>query len=131
MGEDHLRKTQREYRRMLQRRAEKHLGPLPLLAANEQVSTRYPCHLVEPEGSVKVGSKVVIFQRSENATVAVLNGNKVIASVDGEAARDLHRLFQSRPKLCRTLRVEVVSITDGTPHFEVAPIKRRPKRSKR
>jgi hypothetical protein len=71
-----------------------------------------------------VGSKVVIFQRTQRATVAVLWENQVIGSIDGDAARDLQNMFDSEPSLRRTLKAEIIGIDRASGRAELSVAER-------
>jgi hypothetical protein len=110
MGEDWIRKTEKTWRRSLRRKVEEQLAPPSLLEVEEDRVTVYPCQLVDPSTSIPVGCTVAIFQRSSQASIAVLHENRVIGSINGDAARDLKNLFEADPRLCRTLKAQVAAM---------------------
>jgi hypothetical protein len=122
MGEDWKRKTQKAYRRLL-RKGQEQLDPAPLFVSPEVEIRRYPCQLVDPDCSVPVGRRLTILRHSENARIAILDGNRIVGLVPGDAAKDLKRLLDDHKQGAPcALPVEVASVTGETVHFEVKPI---------
>jgi hypothetical protein len=127
MGEDWERKTQKAYRRLLQE-AQDHLEPAPLFLGHEEETTLYPCQLMNPEMPVSAGSRLTLLRHSEQARIAVLDGNRVIGSVGGDAARDLRKLLDThRRRAPGAIAVEVASAIAGSVHFEVKVVGTRRK----
>jgi hypothetical protein len=119
MGEDWERKTQRAYKRLLED-SRGRLEPAPLFLGPEEVTTLYPCQLVDPDLSVSAGSRLTLLRHSKLARIALLDGNRVIGSVTGDAARDLRKLFDGhRRRAPGAIAVEVASVMAGTVQFEV------------
>jgi hypothetical protein len=119
MGEDWERKTQKAYRRLLQE-GQDHLEPAPLFLGAEEQTTLYPCQLMNPETAVSAGGRLTLLRHSGQARIAVLDGNRVIGSVGGDAARDLRKLLDiHRRQAPGAIAVEVASATVGSVHFEI------------
>jgi hypothetical protein len=131
MGEDWERKTQKAYKRLLQE-SQGHLRPAPLYLAAEEETTLYPCQLMNTEPAISAGQRLTLFRHSGQARIAVLDGNRVIGSVGGEAARDLRKLLDShRRRAPGAIAVEVASSTAGSVHFEVKVIGKTPRPSRK
>ena len=124
MGEDWIRRTEKTWRQSVRKKVEQYLAGQPLLELGENGATIYTCHLLDPSCSIPIGSNVAIFQRSSQATIAVLYENRVIGSIDGDAGRDLKNMFEAEPRLCRTLKAEVTVIDKVSGRLEVTVAER-------
>lgn len=122
MGEDWIRRTEKTWKVSVRKKVERYLAGPSLLEAGEEGVVIYTVHLLDPACSVTIGTRVVLFQRTPRAIVAVLWENQVIGSIDGDAARDLQNMFDSEPGLCRTLKAEIPGIdrTSGQAELSVA-----------
>jgi hypothetical protein len=130
MGEDFIRKSNTAYRRLLQE-APKELAPSPLLLGPEEEVTFYPCQLLSPDTVLVPGKKLTLFRHSRLARVAVLDGNKVIGAVSGEAVKELRRLFDRHKRGAPgAIAAEVTSTVPGSVQFDVGVLAgvRRPRR---
>lgn len=131
MGEDWERKSNKAYKRLLQDSGER-LRPAPLFLGNEEQVTLYPCQLIGSEFSVAGGARLTLLRHAKRARIAVLDGNRVIGSVSGDAVRDLSKLFDSkRNEIADAVAVEVVSVMDDSVHFEVKAVGRFSRKARR
>jgi len=126
MGEDWIRRTEKTWRRSLRKKVEEYLARPSLLEGGEDGIIIYPCQLLDPCYSIPVGCNLVIFQPRPQAKIAVLYENRVIGSIDGDAARDLKNLFEADPRLCRTLKVQVTAMDSLSARLEVTIAERSP-----
>jgi len=130
MGEDWERKTQKAYKRLLED-SRGRLEPAPLFLGPEEQITLYPCQLVAEDLSVSAGRRLTLLRHSKLARIAVLDGNRVIGSVSGDAVRDLRKLFETHARRAPgVIAVEVASATPGSVHFEVRALARRSGKSR-
>ena len=97
MGEDFIRKTERTYRRSLQRTVERRFFTPPLLASPETTSTSYPCRLADGTGPVNTDAPFLLHRRPDR-TIEILDTHNVIGTVDGEARHDLNEYLDTRPQ---------------------------------
>jgi hypothetical protein len=104
MGEDFIRKTERTYRRSLQRSVERQLLTPPLFQPKETTHTSYPCRLRD-DAPLPDECTQYLLHRRDHQTFELLDQNRVIGIVDGEAAHDLNSILESCPDPADILRV--------------------------
>jgi len=129
MGADWIRKTEKKFRRRLQKSASNDIGVFPLYVPEEKVSTQYPCHWTNEACTKELNTRLTIYQRTDRSHVAVLCEKDVVAQVRGEAAQDIKRLFVDHPKLCNLLQVETVSVGKPSEPFLVQAVADRKARA--
>jgi hypothetical protein len=95
----------------------------------EKISITYPCHWLDEKVTFRLGTHLIIFQRTPNSRVAVMLEAVAVAEVRGEAAEDLQRLFSDSPKLGRLLEVKIVRLGKPSEPFYVQAVARRKKRT--
>jgi hypothetical protein len=112
MGEDFLRKTERSYRRSMQRTVAQRLITPPLLQPTEQNATTYPCRLLHPEHLTGHDGKLFLHRRDDR-TIEILDEHRIIGAIDGEASHDLNEYLDTQPNAANILPITPVS-NDGT-----------------
>lgn len=118
MGEDWIRKTQKSYKRSVQKAIEKRILPKPLLVSEERTSTSYPCSVTADRVPAR-GTRLMLHE-ANNGKLAVLHGHLVVGNLDGEAQQDLRDIFHNNPDLCGILEIEVTEADPATHHLEFA-----------
>jgi len=104
MGEDFIRKTERTYRRSLQRTVERRFFTPPLLANPETTSTTYPCRLADGTGPLNTDAPFLLHRRPDR-TIEILDTHNVIGIVDGDARHDLNDYLDTRRECSNVLRI--------------------------
>jgi hypothetical protein len=130
MGIDWIRRAEERFHHSLQESTRRRLGVTPLFIPEEQETVTYPCHWLDEDKTLPVGTRLTIFQCGDRARVAVLRGSEAVAEVRGEAARDLKKLFRDQPELQNALAVVIVRIGKPSEPFYVQPRKLTTKRPK-
>ncbi len=110
MGEEFLKKTERSYRRSLQRTVAQRLITPPLLQSPERSAATYPCRLLHPEHPH--GGQLLLHRR-EDRTIEVLDEHRVIGIVEAEPAQDLNEYLDAQPDCAEILPITPVS-NEGT-----------------
>lgn len=128
MGEDWIRKTQKSYKRSIQKAIENRLLPKPLLVSDEQASASYPCAV--SASLVPAPGTRLLLHEADTGKLAILHEHQVVGAVNGDAGKDLHEVFEKNPDLCGILEVEVIEADPATQHLEFA-IARKNAKSKR
>ena len=105
MGEDFLRKTERSYRRSLQRTVERRLITPPLLATPETARTSYPCRLADPAIPLNADAPFLLHRRQDR-NIEILDAHTVIGSVHGDARQDLNDYLDARGGCADLLRIQ-------------------------
>jgi hypothetical protein len=131
MGIEWTRRAEERFQHALQQSTRRRLGATPLFVPEEQETVTYPCHWLDENKTLPVGTRLTIFQCADRARVAVLHGSEAVAEVRGEAARDLKQLFKEQPQLHNALAVSIVRIGEPSEPFYVQPRKLTTKRPKR
>ncbi len=103
MGEDFIRKTERSYRRSLQRTVERQLFTPPLFQASETTTTSYPCRL-HHDAPPDQGTEYLLHRRDRN-TIEILEAHRVIGTVDGDAIHDLNNILDACPDAANILKI--------------------------
>lgn len=105
MGEDFICKTERTYRRSLQRSVEQRFFTLPLLANPEATSATYPCRLADGIGLLNTDAPFLLHRRPDG-TIEILDTQNVIGMVEGDACHDLNDYLDNRPQCSDVLRIK-------------------------
>jgi len=111
MGEDFIKKTERSYRRSLQRTVAERLFTPPLLRTGERTSTTYPCRLLQ-QGHRLTTDRLVL-HRNEDRTIDVLDEQRVIGNIDGEPCQDLNEYLDNQPGAANIIQIKPLRI-DGS-----------------
>jgi hypothetical protein len=127
MGIDWIRRTQEKFKHSLKEGTRKRLKLGPLFIPEEQETVTYPCRWLDENKTLPVDTRLTIFQCSDRARVAVMNGSQAVAEVRGEAARDLKQLFQEHRELQNARAVTIVRVGTPSESFYVQPF-RSPKK---
>lgn len=122
MGVDWIRKSEERYKHQLQQEAHRQLKPTPLFDTDDEAQVTYPCHWLYEDRTLAIGTRLIIFQRSEKSRIAVMIGSEAIAEVRGEAARDIHALFRSHPDMQGCISVFISDVRTVTEPFYVQPV---------
>ncbi len=112
MGEDFIRKTDKSYRRSLQRAVQRRFFPLPLFVQPELTTTAYPCRLLEPTTTISPEAQLLLL-RHDDHTIDILDEHRVIGKVEGEPCHDLNTLLDEQPGSANMLKIHPLQ-TDGT-----------------
>jgi len=107
MGEDFIRKTEKSYRRSLEKIVEQRLIPRPLLVTPEAVSTKYPCRLLSGADGITEVSELTL-HRCGDGTLEVLHEHRVVGRVEGEASHDLSAALDAKPTGADLHRIRIV-----------------------
>ena len=122
MGADWLRRTQDKYKHALKEGTRKGLRAKSLFLPKEQETVSYACQRLDDSKTPPVDTRLTIFQSDDKARVAVMHGNRAVAEVRGEGARDLKKLFREHPECRNTLAVKIVRIDGSSESFYVQPL---------
>ena len=125
MGVDWIRRSEDRYKHQLQEAARRHLKPTPLFDTDDEATITYPCHWLDEERMLTVGTLLTIYQRTEKSRIAVMAGSKAIAEIRGEAARDLHEYFRLHPEMQSCLAVFISDVRNAAEPFYVRPVARK------
>lgn len=107
MGEDFLRKTERSYRRSLQRSVVQRLITPPLLQPTERNATTYPCRLAHTDHPINTEGTFLLHRRQDR-TIEILDEHRIIGTVDGEPAQDLNDYLDNKPACAGILPIAPV-----------------------
>ena len=107
MGEDFLRKTERSYRRSLQRRVAQRLITPPLLQPPERSTSTYPCRLLHPAHPIRHAGRLLLHRRDDRV-IEIIDEHIIIGIVDGEPAQDLNEYLDTKPACADILSIEPV-----------------------
>ena len=102
MGEDFLRRTERSYRRSLQRSVAQRLITPPLLQPPERHATTYPCRLLHPEQPHPSTTETLLLHRRDDRTIEIIDEHLIIGTVDGEPAQDLNEYLDNKTRTAQT-----------------------------
>ena len=116
MGEDWVRKTEKSYRRSIQKAIEDLIIPKPLLVAEEMKSTAYPCS-VTSDHIPRPGTRLILHE-VRDGNLEVLQENHIVGNPGGEAKQDLVDMFHRNPNLCGFVEVEVTEADPATRYLE-------------
>lgn len=105
MGEDFIRKTERTYRRSVQRTIQERLFAPALFQPAEIGTTLYPCRL-NGSDTLDVQTEYLLHRRDRD-TLEVLAAHRAIGNVQGEALHDLNQIFDGCPNAGGILRIVV------------------------
>jgi len=111
MGEDFLKKTERTYRRSLQRTVATRLITPPLLQSDERTATTYPARLHQPGREITEQTNLLLHRRHDRK-IQILDEHMIIGTVDGEPAEDLNEHFDNNPGCADILPITPVRM-DG------------------
>jgi len=104
VGEDFIRKTERTYRRSLQRTVEQRFFTPPILANPETTGATYPCRLADGTGPLNTDAPLLLFRRPDR-TIEILDTHNVIGTVEGDARHDLNDYLDTRRECSDVLRI--------------------------
>ena len=107
MGEDFIRKTEKSYRRSLEKTVQQRLIPRPLLVTPETISTKYPCRLLSGADAITEASELSL-HRCGDGTLEVLHEHRVVGRVEGEATHDLNATLDAKPTSADLHRIQIV-----------------------
>ncbi len=119
MGEDWIRKTEKSYRRSVQKAIGRRLSPKPLLISEEKSTKTYPCAILAGNLVPCVGMKLML-HKAESGDVVALHEHRVVGSIEGEARKDVSSVFDANPDLSEILEVVVAETDPDTCHVELA-----------
>ncbi|SRR5713226_1609819 len=119
MGEDWIRKTEKSYRRSVQKAIGKRLSPKPLLISEEKSTKTYPCAILGGNLVPCVGMKLML-HKAESGDVVALHEHRVVGSIEGDARKDVGSVFDANPNLSEILEVVVAESDPDTCHIELA-----------
>jgi hypothetical protein len=130
LGVDWIRKSEDRYKHQLQEAAHQHLKPTPLFDTDDEATITYPCHWLNEERMLDIGTLLTIYQRTDRSRIAVMAGSEAAAEIRGEAAHDLRELFRLHPEMQSCLAVFISDVRNAAEPFYVRPVARK-KRTKR
>jgi hypothetical protein len=119
MGEDWIRKTEKSYRRSVQKAIGERFSPKPLLISGEKSTRTYPCAILPGNVIPGVGMKLML-HKAETGEVVALHEHRVIGSISGDPQKDVSSVFQHNPALCSIVEVVVADSDADTGHVELA-----------
>jgi len=119
MGEDWIRKSEKSYRRSVQKAIGERLLPKPLLIPEEKSTKTYPC-IVLPGNLIPCAGMKLLLHRAETGEVVALHECRVIGSIGGDAQKDVGSFFDDNPGLCSIAEVVVADSDADTRHVELA-----------
>jgi len=119
MGEDWIRKTEKSYRRSVQKAIGERLYPKPLLISGEKSTRTYPCEILPGNVVPSVGMKLMLHE-AETGEVVALHEHRVIGSISGDPQKDISSVFQKNPDFCAIVEVVVADSDTNTGHVELA-----------
>ena len=120
MGEEFLKKTERSYRRSMQRTVARRLFAPPLLQPPEQNTTTYPCRLLHPEHPIRHDGTLLLHRRNDR-TIEILDEHTVIGTVEGEPAQDLNEYLDTRPGCADILPIALARNDGSYIDFTITP----------
>lgn len=118
MGEDFIRKTERGYRRSVQRLMISRLFAPPLFKPVEIGRTSYPCMLNVPLKDT--GNYGFLLHRRDRQTLEVLGGHQAIGTVQGDAVYDLNAVFDSCPDAGDILPINIQQGKENFTEFTIS-----------
>ncbi len=130
MGEDWIRKTERSYKRSVQKAIENRLLPKPLFIPKEQESASYPCSVNAGHVVPARGTKLMLHQ-GDAGKLALVHQHRILGRVEGDAEQDLKTIFGNNPDLCGIVEVEVVHADPKTRHCEFSIVSKKSKAARR
>lgn len=119
MGEDFLRRTERSYRRSLQRTVAQRLITPPLFQQPENTATTYPCRLTQPEEPMTTSGTLLLHRRNDGG-IEILDQHRIIGTVDGEPREDLNDYLNAIPGAADILPVQAVRNDGAYLEFTIA-----------
>jgi hypothetical protein len=119
MGEDWIRKTEKSYRRSVQKAIGERLLPKPLLISEEKSTKTYPCAILPGNLIPCVGMKLML-HKAESGEVVALHEHRVVGSIGGDPQKDVSSVFDENPELCAIVEVVVADSDADTRHVELA-----------
>ncbi len=114
MGEDFILKTEKSYRRSVQKVMHDRLSTPPLLAGSEVKTTTYPCRTLKT--GMALGTRLHL-HRCGDGTLEAVEGHHVVGRVEGEPSLDLLEVFDAHPGCAGMLVIDITS-EDSDGHFE-------------
>jgi hypothetical protein len=124
MGEDFIKKTEKSYRRSLQRTVERRFFPLPLFTQPELSTTAYPCHLAEPTTPVSPEAQLLLHRR-EDRSIAILDEHRIIGTVEGEPCQDLNTFLDEQPGNANMLKIHPLRTNGAYLDFTISAEEQR------
>jgi hypothetical protein len=126
MGEDFIRKTEKSYRRSLQRTVERRFFPLPLFAQPETSTTAYPCRLLEPTNPISPEAQLLLLRRDDR-TIDILAEHRVIGKVEGEPCQDLNTFLDEQPGSANMVRIHPLQTNGSYLDFTITAEDQQPR----